>query len=169
MKIIPKNPRRAETLVFNEAQHNTVYNLQPLFFFFFGVRMWPEIVPGFASSSPHHDQKTGGSCSPPKKTRPEHVWITTQILPIRIPTAPCQAASEFRCWVCVCAEGLNLTVKVPLYSDLSSGYTFLCGLLHQTAVINSLSPSVSHAYVPLSVKFILLLTRNQQAFLFRAV
>lgn len=54
--------------------------------------------------------------------------------------------------VCWCAgEGwgggwgvLNLTVIVPHYSDLSRGFAALCGLLHQTAVINSLSQSVSH-------------------------
>lgn len=47
----------------------------------------------------------------------------------------------------VCASGgLNLTVIVPHYSDLSSGFTALCGLLQQTAVINSLSPTpLSHS------------------------
>lgn len=34
--------------------------------------------------------------------------------------------------------GLNVTVIVPHYSGLRSGFTVRCGLLHQTAVINSL-------------------------------
>ena len=46
--------------------------------------------------------------------------------------------------VCLYDGDLNLTVKVPHYSDLNSGFTALCGLLHQTAVINSLSLDVSH-------------------------
>lgn len=50
--------------------------------------------------------------------------------------------------VCICVSGgLNLTVKVPHYWDLSSGFTVLCGLPHQTAVINSLSlwhPDTTH-------------------------
>lgn len=40
--------------------------------------------------------------------------------------------------VCVCVLEVNLTVIVPHYSDLSSGFTVLCGVRHQTADINSL-------------------------------
>lgn len=37
-------------------------------------------------------------------------------------------------------RGLKLTVIVPPYSDLRSGFTAPCGLPNQTAVINSLPP-----------------------------